>query len=207
MNNITFNFKKEPIQKKSKGSYLIWGFLGLFLLGVFVLSCGSDNPVSTEIPEHEHTVAPEKRPLTQLLNMTQADSLQNLNIVGDSVVTFQTKTALFRYAGTTNSLISVIRGVKVFYAKQTAEGIINTEIGSSAGIIVNLTGVEVTTLEPDQIYYYLSEWNNDPFSITNTDGGVAVYTNFYVLFDGSDSSSLSKYSRKLNILTGKPFFN
>lgn len=196
MNNITFNFKKEPIQKKSKGSYLLWGFLGLFLLGVFVFSCGSDNPVATEIPEHDHPLI-ESAALTELLNINQADGIVAGSIKGDDndstmVITFQTSTELnlFRYSGNTSVPINIVRGVEIWYENiQTG---VTTDIGNSIGVVMNAVGSEVNTLEPGQFYYYLVQWNKDPFQFR--DGEIILTTNFYAL-KGSTSRSLSKRAK------------
>lgn len=186
MHNITFDFKKEPVQKKSRTSYLLWGFLGLIALSVFAFSCGSDNPVSTEIPEHEHAIT---SPLTQLLNTTHPDILFGTIFANNdsSIAAFETSLE-FRYTGTTNSLITVVRGVHLFYVKFTPEGTVTTDIGTAIGTIVGSDGLPETLLIPDRLYYYLVSWNiengNESFPIIDpVNGGFASYTNFYVLTD------------------------
>lgn len=182
MNNITFDFKKEPVQKKSKGSYLLLGFLGLFLLGVFVLSCGSDsNPVTSD---SEPEVVIETAAHQQLFNITNPDPVTLLTFVNDTdssqfVKKFETALS-FRYIGENNLDVSVVRGVILFGLDS---GGFVIEIGRSIGIIVDFAG-SVSVLKSNNFYRYFSTWNNDPFLIAD-----ATYTNFYVDLNSDASAS------------------
>lgn len=174
--------------------------LSMFVLNIFIFTCGSDsNPVAPE-QEPEQELVSDDAALAQLLNMYQPDfPAFNLITTPDelSIISFQTSVE-FKYTGNTSVPISAVRGVVVWYEDIDGN---TTDIGTSIGIIVNSggdnNGLEVNTLEPNQLYFYLSEWNGDPFLFVRDDGSVPVYTNFFAL-NGSDSISLSKPAGQIN---------
>ena len=184
-------------------------FRSLLIAIVFCwLACGSDNsvaPIVDEPPIEE----PEDRPivedeaLAQLLNCFMPDIIFNFITTSDdeSIISFQTSLE-FRYTGDDSTVvpISVVRGVIVWYTDGAGN---SREIGTSIGHIVDTNGQRVGVLEPGQLYYYLSEWDNEPFNVYTDDGWMAVYSNFYAL--NYSPTNLSKRAARAIPSYGKSF--
>ncbi len=161
----------------------ILSLLGI-LYGILVISmitCSSDKNIMTPDPDPvpvDSINDTEKAALNQLLKMEYPDLIVSSNINGNMVEDISTASWAFRYGGLVTITVAAVKAIIVWH--QTDEE--RNYVGTSYGFISRSRDIQdpVTILKPGNVYYFWTNWDNDPFLAAN-----AFYTNVFVVKDGS----------------------